>query len=135
MKAITVRQPWAWGLIHGAKRIENRTWATSFRGRLAIHAGLSWAAIDGTQPSDWAELFPDLPPWPQLVFGAIIGTVEVYDCVPLASAPPGPFTLGPVCWLVRDPIPLKRPFPCPGKPGLFEVQVPGYRMPRALAAR
>lgn len=40
MKAITVRQPWAWAIIHGGKDIENRTRniAGGYRGPVVIHA-------------------------------------------------------------------------------------------------
>ncbi|MFI6603744.1 hypothetical protein ACIBHX_46575 [Nonomuraea sp. NPDC050536] len=37
--ALTVRQPWAWALAWGGKNIENRSWTTSYRGWIAIHAG------------------------------------------------------------------------------------------------
>ena len=39
MKALSVRQPWAWAIVAGWKPIENRTWATDYRGPLLIHAG------------------------------------------------------------------------------------------------
>lgn len=29
MKALTIRQPWAWAICHAGKRIENRAWLTS----------------------------------------------------------------------------------------------------------
>lgn len=38
MKAITLTQPWATLVAIGAKRIETRSWATRYRGPLAIHA-------------------------------------------------------------------------------------------------
>ncbi len=38
MKALSIRQPWAWLILHGGKDIENRDWATRFRGRVLIHA-------------------------------------------------------------------------------------------------
>lgn len=41
MKILTVRQPWASALMRtdpGRKNIENRTWSTQLRGRIAIHA-------------------------------------------------------------------------------------------------
>lgn len=38
MKALTVKQPWAGLIIAGGKDIENRTWRTSYRGRVLIHA-------------------------------------------------------------------------------------------------
>lgn len=42
MKAITVRQPWAWAILFGQKDVENRSRniAGSYRGPLIIHAGL-----------------------------------------------------------------------------------------------
>ncbi len=39
MKAITISQPYASMIADGLKWIENRTWPTSYRGELAIHAG------------------------------------------------------------------------------------------------
>ncbi len=43
MKAITVRQPWAYAIIHLGKDVENRTRniVGSYRGPLIIHAGLA----------------------------------------------------------------------------------------------
>lgn len=38
MKAITLTQPWATLVAIGAKRLETRSWRTSYRGPLAIHA-------------------------------------------------------------------------------------------------
>ena len=45
MKALTVKQPWAWAIIHGGKDVENRSWMPNLgpRGmRIAIHAGKGW---------------------------------------------------------------------------------------------
>lgn len=44
MRAISIRQPWAWLLVHAdeypdPKRVENRTWATNVRGTVLIHLG------------------------------------------------------------------------------------------------
>ena len=38
MKAITLTQPWATLVAIGAKQIETRSWNTTYRGLLAIHA-------------------------------------------------------------------------------------------------
>lgn len=38
MKALSLTQPWATLVAIGAKRIETRSWKTSYRGELAIHA-------------------------------------------------------------------------------------------------
>lgn len=41
MKALTLWQPWATFVAHGIKTIETRSWDTSYRGFLAIHAAQS----------------------------------------------------------------------------------------------
>ena len=114
MKCLSVRQPWAWALIHGPKRIENRTWPTRYRGPLLIHAGVSRADL-GAVRALAREPRPD-----ELVFGAVVGVVMLDDCLPAKVAPVTPFTEGPWCWVVSDPIPLA-PVPWKGSLGLFEV--------------
>jgi len=43
LRILTVRQPWAWAIIHGGKDVENRVRniAGSYRGPVAIHVGLA----------------------------------------------------------------------------------------------
>ncbi|MCP4248070.1 MAG: ASCH domain-containing protein [bacterium] len=89
MKALSVNQPWAWLIIHGGKWIENRTWRTPYRGPLAIHAGRSrrWLS-DFYNARGWAiddDAYPGrvvLPRRSDLIFGAVIGLVDLVDCVP-----------------------------------------------------
>lgn len=40
MKALSIRNPWAWAITHGGKRVENREWQCppTYRGPLLIHA-------------------------------------------------------------------------------------------------
>ncbi|RCJ19276.1 hypothetical protein A6770_31970 [Nostoc minutum NIES-26] len=38
MKALSVRQPWAWAIIYASKDIENRGWPIYYRGDILIHA-------------------------------------------------------------------------------------------------
>lgn len=49
LRVLTVRQPWAWSLIEGGKDVENRSRniAGSYRGPVAIHAGLARFEDDG----------------------------------------------------------------------------------------
>ena len=80
MKALTVKQPWAWAIISGRKRVENRTWSTSVRGRIAIHSSKK-------HEDDWrrlAAMLEDDAAWnacSESPAGAILGTVELVDCV------------------------------------------------------
>lgn len=86
MRALTVRQPWAWAIVHGGKDVENRTQAWAYRGPLAIHAGqqLSERGMR-TVPSITAaerETSPTLvgdQMRGQLERSAIIGTVQLVD--------------------------------------------------------
>jgi hypothetical protein len=47
LKAISIRQPWAWLIVNGYKDIENRIWAAKLRGPVLIHAGQSLNAKKG----------------------------------------------------------------------------------------
>lgn len=38
IKALSIRQPWAWLIVNGYKSIENRSWKTKYRGPFLIHA-------------------------------------------------------------------------------------------------
>ena len=53
MRILTVRQPWAWAIIHGGKDVENRVRniAGSYRGPVAIH--VAQADADGAPESAW----------------------------------------------------------------------------------
>jgi hypothetical protein len=33
LRALSIQPPWAWAIAHSDKRIENRSWQTSYRGR------------------------------------------------------------------------------------------------------
>ena len=122
MKALTICQPWAWAIVHGAKRIENRTWRTGFRGRLAIHAGMSRRWLLGE------VVLPDgtpVPPATSLMFGAIVGTATLVDCVQDIAAPAAlrdnAFAEGPWYW-VLDEVVACDPIPCRGALGLWDFR-------------
>lgn len=41
MKALSIRQPWASLILAGHKAVENRTWTTTYRGPVIVHAGVT----------------------------------------------------------------------------------------------
>jgi hypothetical protein len=114
MKALTIRQPWAWAILSGCKTVENRSYPTSYRGPLLIHAGASCASLIDMLPN--GTVVPD-----SLAFGCLLGTVELMDCVRVDEVPPGPFVSGPWCWLLANPQPLKTPIPYVGRQRMFNV--------------
>ena len=126
MKAITVCQPYASAIIHGPKRVENRQQPWKFRGRLLIHAGKSKKFM-GTLTESELETWPTFDE-DTLLFGFIIGSVEVYDCVEYYARHPilglNPWACGRWCLLLRAPIAFKEPIPYRGELGLFDVKIP-----------
>lgn len=112
-RCLTIYPHWAWAIIHGKKRIENRTWLTNHRGRLWIHSG----RLRRPAASD-LELLPDLPDYRGLHTGAIIGFVSLVDIVPLHEVDGQPFATGPWCWVLDSPTPID-PVPCPGQMSLW----------------
>ncbi len=118
MKAISVRQPWAWLIIHAGKDIENRSWRSHHRGRTLIHASrsLSLGGYYDCQ-KDVEPLGIQLPPRSELLLGGIIGAVDIVDCVTDSDSP---WFSGPYGFLLRNPTPL--PFrEVIGQLGFFEV--------------
>lgn len=116
MRCLTVRQPHAWGLISGSKRIENRSRRTRYRGPLAIHAAASRADLTEAVRAQ----YPGCPGDDDLVFGHVIGIVDLVDCVPVADVAGEPYAEGPWCWLVADPRPIV-PVRWRGQLAVFEV--------------
>lgn len=49
MKALTIKQPWASLIMECGKDVENRSWSTSFRGRVAIHSSKK------PDPREWID--------------------------------------------------------------------------------
>lgn len=76
MKALSIKQPWVYAILHEGKDIENRSWNTAYRGWLALHAS--------GRPNRYA-IFPrgvrvtDLH---TLDYSAICGVAGVLDVVP-----------------------------------------------------
>ena len=116
MRALSVNNPWAWAIIHGGKLVENRSWRTRHRGALAIHAGRSTRRLLDEWPHGVAA-----PRANEFQFGALIGVVDVVDCVPLAEVADDPFASGPWCWVLASPRALAQPLPWRGRQLLFEV--------------
>lgn len=84
MKTITVWQPWAGALAAGIKENETRSWATKYRGPIAIHAAMR-EVFDGLAliPVPIALKIKEALrcEWDEMPRGAIIATGELVDCI------------------------------------------------------
>lgn len=65
MRGLTLTQPWATLIAQGAKQIETRPWATSYRGPLAIHAAKGLGPVGGNRGLN--ELVAQEPFWSTLM--------------------------------------------------------------------
>lgn len=117
MKALSIRQPWAWLIVNGFKPIENRTWNTNARGPILIHAGKSF----DKKGYAWVrDNFPeiDLPLPSQFERGGIVGRANLWE---VATASSSPWFSGPFGFRLAQAEPL--PFvPMPGRLGFFEAE-------------
>jgi hypothetical protein len=135
VKALTVCQPYA-DLIclpddhPRAKRVENRTWPTSYRGPLLIHAGKS---------RQWLTDHNYGMPTSGMVFGAIVGVANLAGCFeykPHMSRMDQIYgghyesfpwlrehkhVEGPWCWVLTECRRFEEPIEYRGAQGLFNV--------------
>jgi hypothetical protein len=152
VRAISLWQPWASAVVLGSKTIETRHWSTPYRGPLVIHAAKRKViselreydfdnAMLGALSSEDADfrvygcsLADRLP------FGAIVGTVDVVNCLPVEKISSfvlfdpsgddpfqwcerdlGNFGAGRFGWILRNPRRFKTPIPYRGRQSFFDV--------------
>jgi hypothetical protein len=71
-RAISIRQPWAYAILHLGKDVENRPMQTHYCGRILIQASLKVEEDEARA----LKLDPD-----ELPIGAIVGSIEIVDCI------------------------------------------------------
>ena len=115
LKAISIRQPWAWLIVNGYKDVENRIWAAKLRGPVLIHAGKS---SSDTTPEALAHIkrryrVTDLPD--KFETGGIVGIAEITDCLKRHRSK---WFQGPFGWTLANArrLPFK---PCKGQLKFF----------------
>ncbi|WYK05502.1 ASCH domain-containing protein [Cereibacter sphaeroides f. sp. denitrificans] len=101
--ALSIRQPWAWAIVNAGKDIENRSWATSFRGRVCIHASKGIGSLHDFYTARnfiTDELLRRPPPEPkEIERGGIIGVAEIVACVGTHQSP---WFFGPYGFVLRN---------------------------------
>ena len=136
LKALTLRQPFVWSVFNAGKDVENRTWPCKVRGTVAIHAA-------DTQPDGVYEpscrFIRDvlkklgkkgvrIPSQQKLDKGAIVGLVDIVDCV---EDSPSAWFEGPIGFVLANPRLLPKPIACTGKRRFFSLPSDVERLVRA----
>lgn len=90
MKALTIRQPWVHAILHLGKRIENRSWAPTFRGVFALHAGKSCREEEYLDALYWMKvqglLTAPTPPLLSLPRGGVCALARLACLLPREAA-------------------------------------------------
>ena len=152
IKAFTTFEPFAMAIARGIKPHETRSRWTSIRGRVAIHAGKKSFEFGndterkiisdalGFSPRKYLlgsrtceELERYMAGINELPHGAVIGTVEIVDCIPTEEVSSGltelemllgDYSRGRYAWVLRDPVLFEKPIPARGNLGWWEWNGP-----------
>ncbi len=136
MKTISLYQPWASLVVLGHKTWETRSWSTSYRGRLAIHASKKFTQTQRELCLKWPfskyiTQNPDTMPR-----GFVLGSVDLMDCIRTEGWMArhqlfetehvqeefrfGDYSPGRFAWELCNPIVFKEPIPAKGSLGIWE---------------
>lgn len=125
MKALTLWQPWASLVAVGAKRIETRSWQTSYRGPLAIHAAKFLPPMIPGRLVMKAMFALDLQLL-RLPRGCVVATCDLVGAERIdvntdygSNLALGDFTPGRYAWHLSNVRQLAVPIPARGKQGLW----------------
>jgi hypothetical protein len=121
MKALSIRQPWAWAILHAGKDIENRDWPTRFTGTIAIHAAKGLTKDEHLLASMQIEEITGLRPsaFPMLKErGFIVGVADIVGCVKDSNSD---WFYGEYGFLLERVAVLPSPIYCKGALGFWEV--------------
>lgn len=120
MKALCIKQPWAWLIVHGFKDVENRTWPTRFRGRFLVIASsrATKSNVQRIRERVRKEFHIEIPE--ELEYGGIVGEAELVDCV---KDCPSAWFEGPFGFVLKNgkTLPFK---PRKGQLNFFDVRYP-----------
>lgn len=148
MKALSVKQPWAWLICAGYKDIENRSWrigrkpvpgmsSVNFKVALPIRVYIHASQIkDGLSAIGFVHSNSKLrrllgeqgeramcavySTW-EKTDAAIIGEVDITSCVRESESP---WFVGPYGFTLANPKLYETPIPWRGQMGFFEVNLP-----------
>jgi hypothetical protein len=123
--ALSIRQPWAYCILHLGKPVENRDWSTRIRGPICVHAAKGMTQQEWLDGLYTVRAVGDVTPWPEgqvfpamkeLPRGGIVGTVDIVDVV---EDYPSPWFFGHYGFVLANPKPCEF-IPLRGQLGFFD---------------
>lgn len=149
LRCLTLHEPWATLVANGVKKIETRSWSTSYRGPIGIHAALhlrdEYRELSRTGP-----FLEELGVAPQFYLGCVIAVGYLSACFTLKDTSKylllsgkevairpreryfGDFTPGRFGWLIENVQRVHPPYPARGYQGLWTVARPNEALQEAM---
>lgn len=127
MRALSLTQPWASLVAMGAKQVETRSWSTTFRGGLVIHAAKGFPpwAKDLCATAPFSQFVPDASALPlgAIVAVCYVASVEQTELTVVDEQERafGDYAPGRWAWRLSRIRALPEPIPCRGALGLWTV--------------
>ena len=130
MKVLSIIEPWAILIKEGKKVIETRSWKTSYRGELYIHASNKKIERNDAHTSELLKLIPNIP----MGYGNIICKCRLVDCVYMDKEfldiiqkdkqefLCGEYSLGRYAWILEDVEILEKPIPAKGHLNIWNLK-------------
>lgn len=130
MIALSIRQPWAWLIVNGHKDAENRRWATNYRGRLLIHAGMGMTKDEYEICRVYSlERGVTIPAFDELERGGVVGLTRLTNCLHVHQSsggdPRSHWFEGPFGFVMSNArtLPFYR---CSGQLSFFNINIPRH---------
>ena len=130
MKVLSLIEPWATLIKEGKKTIETRSWKTSYRGELYIHASIKKIKRSDAHTMELLKLIPNVP----MRYGHILCKCRLVDCIYMDQVflnqiqknchefLCGEYELGRYAWILKDIKPLDVPIPTKGRLNIWNYE-------------
>ena len=130
MKVLSLMEPWATLIKEGKKYIETRSWKTSYRGELFIHASCKKIKKSDKHIVELLNLIPNIP----MEYGKILCKCELVDCICMDQEflnkiqknkqeyICGEYKLGRYAWILKNIEPLDVPIQTKGHLSIWNYE-------------
>lgn len=128
MKVLSLTEPFATLILNGSKLVETRSWKTSYRGELYIHASLTKISKNDLNDKELMALVKNN----KFNFGYIICKCTLVDCIYMTKEYVekmkknnyqeyicGDYSEGRYAWILKDVVPLDNPISVKGHLGIW----------------
>ena len=131
MKVLSLTEPFATLILNGSKCVETRSWKTSYRGELYIHASMTKIAKRNLEDKELMSLVENK----EMNFGHIICKCILVDCIYMTEEYVnnmkennyqeyicGEYSVGRYAWILENVEAMDKPIPVKGHLGVWNYE-------------